>query len=161
MTVYEERWSKSKQRVYYLNTETKESTWDKPEDGEIIPYKPDTTQIAASHLLVKHNGSRRPSSWKQAEITRTKDEALEMILAYREKIVSQEVDLATLAKTESDCSSAKAGGRYFNSLIISLGVFGKGQMQPSFEKAAFALEIGELSQPVESDSGIHLILRTG
>ena len=112
MTIYEERWSKSKQRVYYLNAETKESTWDKPEDGEIIPYKPDTTQIAASHLLVKHIGSRRPSSWKQAEITRTKEEAMELILAYREKIVSKEVDLETLAKTESDCSSAKAGGRY-------------------------------------------------
>ena len=46
-------------------------------------------------------------------------------------------------------------------VIVSLGVFGKGQMQPAFEKAAFALEIGELSEPVESDSGIHLILRTG
>ncbi len=45
MTIYQERWSKSKQRVYYLNAETKESTWDKPEDGEIITYKHDAHLI--------------------------------------------------------------------------------------------------------------------
>lgn len=111
MTKWEERWSKSKQRIYYLNLETKESCWERPEDCEIIPFKPDDSQIAASHLLVKHHGSRRPSSWKQAEITRTKEEAMTLILAYRERIMSKEVDLATLAKTESDCSSAKSGGR--------------------------------------------------
>lgn len=36
-------------------------------------------QMQASHLLVKHRGSRRPSSWKQAEITRSKEEALEIL----------------------------------------------------------------------------------
>lgn len=36
-----------------------------------------------------------------------------------------------------------------------------GQMQPAFEQAAFALKVNELSQPVTSDSGVHLILRTG
>lgn len=34
-------------------------------------------------------------------------------------------------------------------------------MQPAFEQAAFALKVNELSQPVTSDSGVHLILRTG
>jgi NIMA-interacting peptidyl-prolyl cis-trans isomerase 1 len=33
-------------------------------------------------------------------------------------------------------------------------------MQPAFESAAFALEVGQLSEPVFSDSGVHLILRT-
>lgn len=36
----------------------------------------------------------------------------------------------------------------------------KGQMQKSFEDASFALKVGELSEIVDSDSGIHIILRT-
>ena len=57
-----------------------------------------------------------------------------------------------MAQTYSDCSSAKRGG--------DLGFFGRGQMQPSFENATFDLKVGEMSDIVESDSGIHVILRT-
>jgi NIMA-interacting peptidyl-prolyl cis-trans isomerase 1 len=57
-----------------------------------------------------------------------------------------------LAKKFSDCSSARVGG--------DLGSFGRGKMQKAFEDAAFSLKVGELSKPVVSDSGIHLILRT-
>jgi NIMA-interacting peptidyl-prolyl cis-trans isomerase 1 len=41
-----------------------------------------------------------------------------------------------------------------------LGTFLPGQMQAAFENATKQLKVGELSQPVYSDSGIHLILRT-
>ncbi|CAG8739563.1 24131_t:CDS:2, partial [Racocetra persica] len=111
-----------------------------------------TEQIRASHLLVKHEGSRRPSSWKEPTIKRTKEEALELIKAYQSRIKSGEVTLDELASTESDCSSAKRNG--------DLGFFSRGQMQPAFEEAAFNLKVGELSEPVWSDSGVHLILRT-
>lgn len=47
--------------------------------------------------------------------------------------------------------SAKRGG--------DLGVFTRGKMTPPFEKASFVLKVGELSELVESDSGIHVILR--
>jgi len=57
----------------------------------------------------------------KANITRTKEEALAKIQEYRNAIVSGATDLATLAKTESDCSSAAKGG--------DLGVFGRRQMQ--------------------------------
>ena len=71
---------------------------------------------------------------------------------FRERIVGKEVSLEELAKTESDCSSAKNGG--------DLGVFGPGTMQKPFEEASFKLKVGELSEPVFTDSGIHIILRT-
>lgn len=57
-----------------------------------------------------------------------------------------------LAKEFSNCPSAKEGGM--------LGSFGKGMMVASFEKAAFALEIGETtSSPVRTQFGYHLIKR--
>ena len=58
-----------------------------------------------------------------------------------------------LARTESDCTSAKRGG--------DLGFFGRRKMQPPVEDASFALEIGQLSNIIESSSGVHLILRIG
>ena len=36
-------------------------------------------QVQASHILVKHRQSRRPASWKQEQITRSKEEALEIL----------------------------------------------------------------------------------
>lgn len=57
-----------------------------------------------------------------------------------------------LAQKYSDCSSAKRGG--------DLGPFQRGTMQKPFEEAAFALKVGEMSQTVDTDSGVHIILRT-
>ncbi|RIA87150.1 Peptidyl-prolyl cis-trans isomerase [Glomus cerebriforme] len=153
--------------VYYYNRKTKESTWDLPEGVDpnsikgyathqdpqhIDPLEGGDGRIRASHLLVKHDKSRRPSSWKEPIITRSRDEALALIKSYHSRIISGEITLGELAITESDCSSAKRNG--------DLGYFGRGQMQPSFEDAAFKLKVGELSEPVWSDSGVHLILRT-
>ena len=67
--------------------------------------------------------------------------------------MSNEEKFETLASKYSDCSSAHRGG--------DLGYFSSGQMQKPFEDATFALRIGELSEPVWTDSGVHLILRTG
>jgi NIMA-interacting peptidyl-prolyl cis-trans isomerase 1 len=58
---------------------------------------------------------------------------------------------STIASTESDCGSAQKGG--------DLGMFGRGQMQKPFEDATFALPVGGLSDIVDTDSGIHIILR--
>ncbi|PVU84823.1 hypothetical protein BB559_007373 [Furculomyces boomerangus] len=150
---WEVRTSRSRNMPYYFNKETKESRWDPPTGADVKKTNPTAGKIRVSHLLVKHSGSRRPSSWKQDNITRTKEEALELIENYQQQIKTGITSLAELALTESDCSSAKHNG--------DLGWFGRGQMQPAFEQASYALKVGELSEPVFSDSGIHLIYRTG
>merc|ERR1711953_1046343 len=118
------------------------------------PAKPasEDDKVQASHLLAKHEDSRRPSSWREENITRTKDEALEILKGYREDIESGNAKFEDLASKYSDCSSAKRGG--------DLGPFGRGQMQKPFEDATYRLKVGELSGPVSTDSGVHIIKRT-
>ncbi|KAK7058771.1 peptidyl-prolyl cis-trans isomerase Pin1 [Paramarasmius palmivorus] len=160
--------SNSRGVAYYFNRETQQSVWEPPSElteeqvkalpgaellGSGINPAARTGQVRASHLLVKHSGSRRPSSWKETNITRSKDEAISILKGYEAEINGDTTKFAELAKLHSDCSSHDKGG--------DLGWFGRGQMQKPFEDAAFGLEVGQISDIVSSDSGVHLILRTG
>lgn len=114
----------------------------------------DVGKVSCRHILVKHKDSRRPSSWKSDDITRTKEEAIEKIEKFSKDVKAAddlEKAFMALAKKESDCNSYKRGG--------DLGKFGKGKMQKPFEEAAFALKEGELSKAVSTLSGVHLIMR--
>lgn len=64
---------------YYLNVYTKESQWDRPEKPAEPISSSGPEQVQCSHLLVKHEHSRRPSSWREENITRSQDEALDLI----------------------------------------------------------------------------------
>lgn len=102
--------------------------------------------VRASHILLMYAGSARSSA------TRGKDEAKASIEQLKSQI-DQGADFAALAKEQSDCPSRQKGG--------DLGQFGKGQMVPEFENAAFNMEVGQTSDVVETDFGYHLIQRTG
>lgn len=119
-------------------------------------------QVRVFHILKKHKDARRPSSWRTPKITISLQEARDEISGILEilKETAEHGDpdelkatFQELAQTESDCSSAKRGG--------DLGYFGPKKMQPNFEQAAFALEIGQLSSIVETSSGVHVLLRVG
>lgn len=87
-------------------------------------------EIRASHLLVE-----------------TEQEAVNL----REEILSGTA-FEEAAAAHSLCPSGTNGG--------DLGFFGRGQMIFEFEKAAFDLRKGELSEPVKTNFGWHLILVT-
>ena len=89
----------------------------------------------------------------QSKITRTREEAIEILQNYQAAINGSSEEFAKLASQHSDCSSHNNGG--------DLGWFGRGQMQKPFEDATFVLGIGKISGVVSTDSGVHLILRTG
>lgn len=157
--------SNSKGIPYYFNASTKESSWDAPSglSEDQIKSLPgsqhltggssgDAETITASHLLVKHKDSRRPSSWKETNITRTKEEATEILREYQAQFGTSIKAFEELASLHSDCSSHSQKG--------NLGPFSKGQMQKPFEDAAFALQVGEFSDIISTDSGVHIILRT-
>ncbi|XP_042495402.1 peptidyl-prolyl cis-trans isomerase Pin1 [Macadamia integrifolia] len=116
-----------------------------------------SNQVRASHILIKHQGSRRKASWKDPEgrviMNTTRDSAVSQLKALREEIVTGKAKFDDIASRYSDCSSAKRGG--------DLGPFGKGQMQKPFEEATYALKVGEISDIVDTDSGAHIIMRTG
>ncbi|TBU58118.1 rotamase-domain-containing protein [Dichomitus squalens] len=163
MSNWEVRISSSRGVPYYYNTETKESLWEAPagltqEQVAALPGAKQylsgdrPAQVRASHLLVKHRGSRRPSSWKEQNITRSKEEAIEILKGYAHEIDGSAEKFAELATVHSDCSSHSNGG--------DLGFFRPGQMQKPFEDATYALKVGEISDIISTDSGVHLILRT-
>jgi parvulin-like peptidyl-prolyl isomerase len=102
-------------------------------------------QVRASHILLMYKGSMRSSA------SRSKDDAKKQIDSLKGQIAGG-ADFASLARSNSDCPSKAEGG--------DLGSFGKGQMVAEFEKAAFALPVGSVSDVVETPFGYHLIKRT-
>lgn len=104
---------------------------------------PDT--VRASHILLMYQGSSRSTA------TRSKDEAASQIAALRQEI-EDGADFGAVARSHSDCPSGTEGG--------DLGTFGRGQMVPEFEESAFGLEVGGLSDVVETAFGYHIIQRT-
>ncbi|ORX35930.1 putative transcriptional elongation regulator [Kockovaella imperatae] len=184
MSGWEVRFSNSRQLPYFFNPATAQSIWEPPSElsldqvralpgaSKFLPagWQPPASaappaaqsgppgHVRASHILCKHAGSRRPSSWREPNITRPASQARQIIQGYIQQLEaapSSELPraFAEIASQKSDCSSAKKGG--------DLGWFGKGMMQKSFEEAAMSLKPGQMSGIVESDSGIHVILRTG
>jgi len=117
-------------------------------------------EVRVLHILKKHRDSRRPASWRNPSITITKEQSIEEIkelINILQEVADDNKEFVStfeeLARTESDCSSAKRGG--------DLGFFGRKKMQPTFEKASFSLKVGEMSNIVETSSGVHVILRLG
>ena len=102
-------------------------------------------KISASHILIMHTESRN------SESKLSKNDALKLANDLHKKLTDDLNVFKDLAIKHSSCSSAQYGG--------SLGEFGKGVMVKQFEDAAFSLKVNELSNPIETEFGYHLIKR--
>lgn len=108
--------------------------------------RPDApSKIRVSHLLVRHAALARPEG-----ATRTKEEAcLRALQALDEVKQSGDWDGAVSKYSESGQSTAG-----------DLGTVSRDELEGPFGNAAFALDVDELSYVVETDRGLHIILRT-
>ncbi len=123
----------------------------KPDEAAMHAYfdqhKSEFENVKASHILIRFKGSSAPARPGQKDLT--DEEALAKAQDIRKKLMDG-ADFAATAKAESDdVGSGSKGG--------SLGTFGHGQMVPPFEKAAFALPLNQISEPVKSQFGYHVI----
>ncbi len=104
--------------------------------------------MRASHILLEHRMRWPPAAQRHP---RSQEEAIRLLEELRDRISDGE-SFGELARAHSDCSSKSDGG--------DLGRFSAGQMAERFSKAAFALGVGEVSGVVQTEFGVHLILRT-
>jgi len=75
---------KDHERDRRLNTNSKEK---EKERNKVTEKEEGPEKVQCSHLLVKHEGSRKPTSWRSKNITRTREEALELQEGYRSQII--------------------------------------------------------------------------
>jgi peptidyl-prolyl cis-trans isomerase C len=96
--------------------------------------------VTASHILVSTQGMKTQDELDKA---RAKIDSIK-------KELDNGADFAECAKKYSDCPTGKTGG--------DLGAFPrKGAMVENFANAAFATEVGKISDPVKTEFGYHLI----
>ena len=106
-------------------------------------------EISASHILISYKGASRAD----AKITRSKEEAKSEAERIHKLVTSEGNDFAETAKKHSDGPSSTKGG--------DLGKFKFEVMAKPFSEAAFSLDVGSVSEVVETDFGFHVIKRTG
>jgi peptidyl-prolyl cis-trans isomerase C len=95
--------------------------------------------VGVRHILISVDGSAGSEEKKKA---------LREAAAIREEILAGG-DFADLARKHSDCSSAPDGG--------NLGSIRRGYMPEPFQRVAFAMEVGSISEVVETEFGYHII----
>jgi parvulin-like peptidyl-prolyl isomerase len=115
--------------------------------GYVVLRRCKVERARSRHILVRYKGASRAGP----EVKRDREQALARAQELRQKL-SEGADFAALARQASDDSSGARGG--------DLGSQARGRLALAYEQALFALAPGEISQPVESEFGFHIIERT-
>lgn len=114
-------------------------------DAEMKDYYDKNPQVRASHILL-----RVPPNADQ----KSQDEIKKKIDSIYKQAIADKKAFPELAKKYSEDPSGKRGG--------DLDYFSKDRMVPEFSQAAFSLkEIGDISQPIRTQFGWHIIQLTG
>lgn len=103
----------------------------------------DRAAVKVSHIMLRVSPDAPPGEWTTAR---------QKLAQIRREIVSGEIDFAAAAKKYSLDATARRGGE--------IGYIARRDtiVDEEFAQAAFALPVGEISQPVDTEFGCHLIL---
>lgn len=112
----------------------------KSEYGRYVRAQGDDYEVHIRHCVVAVPANASPEQVKAAE---------EKAKALAKQAQKPGVDFAAFAKQHSDGSSAADGG--------DLGFFKRGTMEPTFDKVAFSLQVGQVSEPVRTKFGFHIL----
>lgn len=123
---------KNRVKISDADLQTEYAAWAKLESAD--------PEVHARQILV-----RIPPNPTADQVEETRKKALALVQEARKP----GVDFAELAKAKSEGPSATEGG--------DLGFFRRGVMVPEFERAAFTLKVGEVSEPVRTKFGWHII----
>lgn len=104
-----------------------------------------TPEEVKTYFMAHRDAFKKPEAATASHILVASKEKADEILGE----IKAGLDFAEAAKKYSSCPSKEQGG--------DLGEFTKGRMVPEFETAAFALEVGEISEPVQTQFGFHII----
>jgi peptidyl-prolyl cis-trans isomerase NIMA-interacting 1 len=116
--------------------------------------------VRASHILIKHEGSRRKASWKDPDgrviSATTRADAAARLLDLRNQIIAGQANFADLAARHSDCSSARRGGDLgtVHIPVPALSV-------PSLRRAEIDLVVTRIDPSVYQVVGARLIIIVG
>ncbi|MDP3276572.1 MAG: peptidyl-prolyl cis-trans isomerase [Deltaproteobacteria bacterium] len=119
-----------------------------PAADDVPSGQPQGERVHVSHVLIMHAGS----AMRPPEVTRTAEQAQTLAGQLLVRARAGE-DFAALARQYSDepGHERKAG---------ELGAIGRGMTVAPFERAAFALSVGQVSEVVQTEFGYHIIKRT-
>jgi peptidyl-prolyl cis-trans isomerase D len=121
-------------------------------EQEVTQYlaKPESKKALETAYAENIAKYKKPEEVKARHILIKGDDAkgLERLKVIRAKVTQK--NFGDIAKKETEDESARANGG-------DLGWFGAGKMVPEFDKVAFAMKKGEISEPVKSSFGYHLI----
>lgn len=117
---------------------------------EINDYlaKPENKKAIETAYTENFSKYNKPEEVKARHILIAGDKGLEKITAIRAKVNTK--NFGDIAKKETEDPTGKANGG-------ELGWFSAGRMVPEFEKVAFGMKKGEISQPVKTQFGYHII----
>ncbi len=120
-------------------------------------YVSDKPRVRAAHILIRvgppPSTSRAPTESSAQDKARWRAEALTRARELRELATRPDADFAALAREHSSGPSAGKGG--------DLGIFTRDRMVTEFSDAAFKLKVGQVSRPVETKFGVHIIKLLG